>query len=284
MTDPLSDPRLTPANGRVAALHLQGRVTAARYTEGDRRQVAAALTTLWRRPGGPRDRQLPYGEQVTVYEEGGGFAFVQAARDSYVGHVDAADLGPVSDATHIVAVPATHLYPAPDLKRLELMDLTFGARLRVVSASGAFFETDRGLFVPKPHLRPANKPFADPATVAQMFFGVPYLWGGNSVRGIDCSGLVQAACLACHLPCPGDSDLQECASGFADLDADAQLTRGDLVFWRGHVGMMVDAETLIHANAHHMAVAYEALTDAVARIAAAGSPVTARRRPILPRN
>ena len=277
----MSDPRLTPANGRVAALSLKGQVQAERFTDGEPRQVRVPVATLWRRPGGPRDRQLTFGAQVTVYEEAGGFAFVQAARDGYVGYMDAGDLGPPSDATHIVAVPATHLYPAADLKRLEVMPLSFGARLRIVSAEGAFFETDQGLFLPKPHVRPANKPFTDPATVAQMFFGAPYLWGGNSIGGIDCSGLVQAALLACHIPCPGDSDLQQAAPGFTDLPGDAPPQRGDLIFWKGHVGMMVDGETLIHANAHHMAVTYEPLAQAVARIeGAGGGPVTARRRPM----
>ena len=134
-------------------------------------------------------------------------------------------------------------------------------------------DPEREGYVPKPHLRPLDRPFADPAAVAQLHYGVPYLWGGNSVLGIDCSGLVQAALLACAIPCGGDSDLQQ-AVGEAIPEGEAPR-RGDLFFWPGHVAMVVDEATLIHANAHHMAVACEPLSDAVARM---GEP-QAHRRP-----
>jgi cell wall-associated NlpC family hydrolase len=273
------DRRLAPANGRVAALRLKGRVEAETFTAGTPRSVTVPLADLLAAPGGLRDRQLLWGEAVTVYEERQGWAFVEAARDGYVGYVEASALAAPVEPTHFVAVPASHLYPAPDIKTRELAGLSFGARFRVVSAAGNFFETAEGRFVPKPHLRPLNRPFTDPALVAQLFFGVPYLWGGNSIRGIDCSGLVQAAMLACGLPCPGDSDLQEETLG-RPLDAAVPLRRGDLVFWKGHVAVAVDGETLIHANAHHMAVAYETAADAIARIESqgAGKP-TSRRRP-----
>ncbi len=271
------DRRLTPANGRVAATRLKGQVKAEAYIEGDAAQICVPVVDLLAAPDGTRDRQLLYGETVTVFEARAGFAFVEARRDGYCGYVAQTALGTPADTTHIVGVPATHLYPAPDLKRTELAHLSFGARLRIVSASGAFFETDLGLFVPKPHLRPANKPFTDPASVAQLFFGAPYLWGGNSIRGIDCSGLVQAACLACGIACPGDSDLQRASLG-VPLQDEAPLARGDLVFWKGHVALAVDPETFIHANAHAMAVSYEPVVEAVDRIGAEGYPVLARRR------
>lgn len=274
------DRRLTPANGRVAALRLKGQVEAETFTEGAPRSVAVPLADLLAAPGGARDRQLLRGEAVTLYEDHEGWAFVEAARDGYVGYVAAASLAEPVEATHAVAVPASHLYPAPELKTRELAGLSFGSRFRVVSAAGDFYETAEGQFVPKPHLRPLNRPFADPATVAQLFFGAPYLWGGNSIRGIDCSGLVQAAMLAAGQPCPGDTDLQEAALG-EPLDPAEPLARGDLLFWKGHVAIAVDGETLIHANAHHMAVAYERAAAAIARIAAeGGGPVTSRRRPV----
>lgn len=274
----MTDPRLVPANGRVAALRLKGTVDAERFVEGEVRQIARPVAPIWKEPAGRRERELLFGEQVTVYDEQEGFAFVQSGRDGYVGYVEAAALGDVSQATHAVCAPATHLYAAPDIKRPEVMHLSFGARLRIVSADGAFFETDTGRFVPKPHVRPANRPLSDPATVAQLFFGTPYLWGGNSSLGIDCSGLVQAAHLACGIECPADSDMQEAALG-EPLAAGASLRRGDLLFWRGHVAMAVDPATLIHANAHHMAVAYEGFVEATTRIEAqGGGPVTSRRR------
>jgi cell wall-associated NlpC family hydrolase len=268
------DRRLTPANGRVAAARLIGQVVADRFTEGEARTVALPVADLLAAPGGARDRQLVFGEGVIVYDTDDSWAFVEARRDGYVGYLAAHALRDHVQATHAVSAPASHLYPTPNLKRTEAMRLSFGARLRIVSASGEFFETDQGLFVPKPHIRPANRPFADPATAAQLLFGVPYLWGGNSVWGIDCSGLVQAALIAAGFPCPGDSDLQAAGAG-QPLDPRATMARGDLVFWPGHVAMAVDGDTLIHANAHHMSVAYEPLAAAVARI---GAP-TLRRRP-----
>lgn len=273
------DRRLTPANGRVAALRLKGQVEAEAHLPGEPRRVGEPVAAIRSAPGERRERELVYGEQVLVYEDRDGASFVEAARDGYVGYVATAALAPPSEATHIVAVPASHLYSAPDLKRAETVPLSFGSRVRIVSAAGQFFETDTGLFLPKPHLRPANRPFADPATVAQLFFGAPYLWGGNSIWGLDCSGLVQAALLASGIACPGDSDLQEASVGL-ELEIDAPLARGDLVFWKGHVAMAVDAATLIHANGHTMSVAYEGAADAIARIEAqGGGPVMRRRRP-----
>ncbi len=278
----MSDRRLTPANGRVAALRLKGTVEAGRFTEGEAASIAVPVVDILRDPGGARERQLLWGDAVTVYERRDGWAFVEAAKDGYCGYLAEGALGPVIEPTHIVGVPATHLYPEPATRSRALEHLSFGARLRVVSAEGKFYETAEGHFVPRPHLRPANKPFTDPATVAQLFFGVPYLWGGNSVLGIDCSGLVQAALLAGHVPCPGDSDLQEQALG-QPLAEGEPLQRGDLIFWKGHVAMAVDEATLIHANGHTMSVAYEGAADCIARIEAQGEGMpTARRRLTLP--
>lgn len=274
----MTDRRLIPANARVAAAGLEGQVVAERFVTPVPRRVVRPVTDLLRAPDGPRERQLVYGEAFDVLETRDGVAFGQAARDGYVGYVPARALADPVEPTHMVSVPATHAYPAPDLKRQERMGLSFGSRLRVVSASGNFFETAEGLFVPKPHLRPVNRPFADPATVAQLHFGAPYLWGGNSIWGIDCSGLVQAALLSCGIACPGDSDLQQTALG-AEIAPDTPPQRGDLFFWKGHVAMAVDGQTLIHSNAKAMAVAYEPIADTIARIEAQGEgPVTARRR------
>jgi len=272
------DRRLTPANGRVAAAHLAGRVKAEVFVEGWQRRVIWPVADLCRGPGGARDRQVLMGQAVTVFEDRDGWAFVQAERDGYVGYVESAALGERPAPTHWVAVPAGHVYGAPDMKSPVLSELVFGDTMTCVAHMPRFHETARGGFIAKPHLWPLEKRFKDPVTVAQLHFGVPYLWGGNSVRGIDCSGLVQAAFQACGVDCPGDSDMQEAALGTAFGD-NVALQRGDLLFWKGHVGLMVDGETLIHANAHHMAVAYEPVAKAILRIEAQGDgPVISRKR------
>jgi cell wall-associated NlpC family hydrolase len=272
----VTDRRLTPANARVALESLRGIVSAPAYVPGVPARIAVALTDLCDAPGGARDRQLLFGETVTVIERKDGWAFVQAARDGYCGYVTEAALGAPRTATHRVAAPATHLYPEPRVQARETAALSFGALVTVTGTAGAFAETPDG-FVPAPHLRPLDRPFDDPVAVAELFLGTPYLWGGNSRAGIDCSGLVQAAFLACGRPCPGDSDLQRALG--AELPESAPLRRGDLIFWKGHVALVADASRLIHANGHAMATVHEATEVAIARIAASGYPVLARRRP-----
>ena len=273
------DRRLTPANGRVAHVSLEGKVAAERFVSGTPARIAVPLADLLAGPDGPRDRQLLLGEAVLVLDRHDGFAFVRAERDGYCGYLPEAVLGAARDASHWVATPATHLYRAPDLKAAEVALLSLGSRLTVVAEHPRFFETAEGLFVPRPHLRALGDRAADPAAVAESLLGTPYLWGGNSRSGIDCSGLVQAALLACGIACPGDSDMQQGAVGTA-LDPGAGVRRGDLFFWTGHVAMAVGPDRLIHANGFHMAVGLEGLDSCLARIAAQGEgPVTARRRP-----
>jgi cell wall-associated NlpC family hydrolase len=217
------------------------------------------------------------GEALTVIDRHAGWAFVRAAKDGYCGYLPEASVGPARAATHRVSAPATHLYPEPRVQTREIASLSFGARLTVVGESGRFAETPDG-FVPLLHLAQADSVVTDPVAVAEMFLGTPYLWGGNSRAGIDCSGLVQAAFLACAIPCPGDSDLQAKTVG-TELPADAPLRRGDLIFWKGHVAMVADSHRLIHANGHAMATVYEPTAAALDRIAATGTPVLIRRRP-----
>lgn len=273
----MSDRRTTPVNARVAAAHLAGRVAAPRFVEGEPASVIAPVAELLAAPEGARDRQLLFGAPVTVYERRDGWAFVQAEADGYVGYLAETCLGEPAHPTHRVAAHATHLYPAADMKRRERRALSLGARVVVTGVSGRFAETPGG-FVPSCHLAPLDTPEADPVAVAARLLGTPYLWGGNSAFGIDCSGLVQIACTACGIVCPGDSDMQEAALG-RPLGEDAPLRRGDLLFWKGHVAWVADPETLLHANAHHMAVTEEPLREALARIEAQGDgPVTARKR------
>jgi len=252
------------------------------HRDGTPGQITAPLVDLCPTPGGNRDRQLLLGAAVLLFERCDGFAFVRAVQDGYVGYVPDAAVSVGGPApTHRVAVRATHAYPSPAFKQHEVMALSFGAQVRVVDERDKFAETDAGLFVAKRHLRPLNVPFRDPVTIAQLFFGTPYLWGGNSSAGIDCSGLVQAALLACDIPCPADSDQQHAALG-ETIPPGSGHQRGDLLFWSGHVGIMVDDTTLLHANAHHMAVAYEDARAATLRIAAqGGGPLLRQARLVL---
>jgi hypothetical protein len=273
----MMDARLTPANGRVAASRLRGQVDADVFVDGEPFSIGQVVVDLCAAPTGKRERQLLLGAAVTVYERSDGWAFVQCKRDDYVGYVPESALVTPNATTHRIATPATHAYATESFKSRDLLHLPFGAEVMVVNELHKFFETPHG-FIPKKHLRPLELLFADPATVAQLYFGVPYLWGGNSTRGVDCSGLVQAAYHACGHLCAGDSDLQGHGLGRL-LESGENLLRGDLIFWDGHVAMMVDSDTMIHANAHHMAVVYEGLVQATLRIKAQGDgDVTARRR------
>ncbi len=272
----IRDRRLTPANGRVAALSLKGQVEAARYVEGWSRLVAAPVVALRDAPEGRRERELLRGEAVTLFEDRDGWCFVQAARDGYVGYLPTAALHEGQAPDLRVRVRATHAYEKADIKAPDLVSLSFGSRLRQLGQEGRFILTDAG-YVPAIHLAPVEMAEDDPVTVATLLLGTPYLWGGNSAFGIDCSGLVQAACLACGIACPGDSDLQAAALGAPVTDG-SPPRRGDLLFWKGHVAWVSGPDMILHANAHHMAVAFEGLAEAVTRIAEqGGGPVTGHR-------
>ncbi|NRA99019.1 MAG: C40 family peptidase [Rhodobacteraceae bacterium] len=271
----MTDRRLHPTNGRVAARELEGTVSADRFVDGVTMCVGASVADLCAAPDGPRDRQVLFGERVRVLETVGAHAFVQADKDGYVGYLDHNALMDPFDATHVVCVPSTHLLERPKVQAPNIRALPFLSRIRIVSGAEGYFETHDGLFVPRGHVRPANRPFEDPTTVAQLFFGAPYLWGGNTVWGLDCSGLVQAALIACGHTCPGDSDMQMTLG----RPAESPFKRGDLLFWTGHVAICVDAQVLIHANAFTMSVAYEEIQPAIDRIAEQGDgPVKAHRR------
>lgn len=269
------DRRLTPYSGRVAHVSLSGEVNAP-LTEGLQAQVIVPVANLRASPGGARDRQLLLGEAVTVIDRDKGHAFVMAAKDGYCGWMAESDLGQGPAPTHWVAVPGTHLYTEPQVQAPEKAALSLGSRLAMIGSWGAWANTPHG-YVPIRHLRPLGEWADDPVTVAESLLGTPYLWGGNSRMGLDCSGLVQLAMQACGKPCPGDSDMQMALG--RNLPASEAMRRGDLVFWKGHVAMMLDEQRIIHANGHSMDVRIEGLEAATARIAAqGGGAVTGRRR------
>jgi len=270
--------RLLPARPDLAADFLRGRVNADAFAAGQRCRVTAPVLdlTMTPEPGATRATQLLHGETFVVYEERkDGLAWGQAALDGYVGYVDARHLGPAAGTGRRVTALWSHVYDRPLVQGLLLIELPYLAEVPISGTSGAFAKLRSGGFVPAPHIAPVGKDFV---AEAERFIGVPYLWGGRSARGIDCSGLLQLALLATGRKSPRDTDMQLAMLG-READGRTVPSRGDLVFWKGHVGIMRDADTLLHANAYHMAVASEPLATAASRIAAAGGgPITGRRR------
>lgn len=270
------DPRLTPANSRVAKRTMSAPPAGAVLVDGEWMSVSAEVADLCGAPKASRSRQFVRGDSVLTLETAAEWCFVEG-QSGYVGYMQRADLEPLIPVTHFVATAATHGYEDQDIKGPISCALPFGARVQVLDERQQFFETDAG-FIPKSHLRPLDRPMTDPVTAAQIFFGVPYVWGGNSTRGVDCSGLISAAFNACGSIVPGDSDLQRDGLG-SSVPATDKPKRGDLMFWRGHVGIMVDEDVMLHANAHHMACRYEPLAQAKIRIEVQGDgPMIAHKR------
>ena len=268
--------RVTPFSGRIALVSLQGQIDAP-FTTGEDACITAPLVNLLSRPNGPRDRQLLFGDAVTVVDRDQGFAFLRAEKDGYCGWVAEAALGPATIPTHRIATPATHVYSGPKVQTLEKHALYLNSRVTVTGVEGKWAITPDG-YIPASHLVPVATRAEDPVAVAEMLLHTPYLWGGNSAAGIDCSGLAQVALLAAGIPCPGDSDMQQTVG--QPIAENAPWQRGDLIFWKGHVALLTAPDRIIHANGKTMSVAYESLPDAIARIEAQGEgPVIACRRP-----
>jgi cell wall-associated NlpC family hydrolase len=274
------DSRLTPVRPDLAAAKLRGLVEAPRYAEGEAMQVIEASAPLRRspQPDAPLETEALFGEAVTVYDEGEGWAWAQLERDGYVGYLPRAALGAPTRPTHRVAALRAHAYPGPSIKLPPSMALSLGALLTVVRQDGDFAVMKDGSHLWARHLAALAFKEPDFVAVAERFLETPYLWGGRTSEGIDCSGLVQTALAGAGIAAPRDSDMLEAALG-KPVAIDGALMRGDLVFWKGHVGIMRDPAALLHANGWHMKVVSESLAEARARIAASsGGAVTSVRR------
>jgi cell wall-associated NlpC family hydrolase len=250
------------------------RLTAPRDGEGTRREVIDAQAPLRRAPSheAPLDTEALKGERITVYETNEeGWARAQLESDNYVGWLPANALAPLGPAaTHKVAALRTLVFPGPSIKLPPMETFPLGARLTVARMQDPFAVTAAGAYLPARHLVAIGERAQDFVAVAELFVGTPYLWGGKTNFGIDCSGLVQVALTAAGIACPRDSDMQEGALGkpFHWTGDVLTLQRGDLIFWKGHVAIVRDGATLVHANAFHMAVAVEPIAEAIARIGA----------------
>ncbi|TAK47493.1 MAG: peptidase P60 [Xanthobacteraceae bacterium] len=268
----MADPRLTPARPDLAARHLQGTVSAMRFGDGVAREVIDAAAPLRREPwpDAALDTEALKGERVTIYEfTDEGWAWGQLDADGYVGWLPANALVPPGPPpTHKVAALRTFMFPGPSIKLPPIEALSLGCRVAVTRLDAPFAVTAQG-FIPAVHLAALEAREPDWVAVAERFHHVPYLWGGKTSLGLDCSGLVQVALNAAGLACPRDSDLQEQSLG-APVASLTELRRGDLMFWKGHVAIARDAATMIHANAFHMRVAVEPVALALARIRDAG--------------
>jgi cell wall-associated NlpC family hydrolase len=276
------DPRLHPLRPDLAGAELEGRAEAPRFVAGHAAQVARGTADLRRAPSpiAPLGSQLLAGESVTVYEVADGWAWVQNQSDGYVGYVEHAALGgEVRATTHWVKALRTFLFPEPDEKAPPLDALPMTARIEVVAERGRFSEVAGGGWITGRHLAPRGAHFEDFVTTALGFMGVPYLWGGKTSLGLDCSGLIQVALAAAGIDCLRDSDMQAETLGEA-RSSGAAPERGDLIYMPGHSAIALDGWRVVHTNAHDMMTTIEPLADLLARVEKeSGQGITAVRRP-----
>ena len=270
----MADKRVTPARPDLAAAHLKGVVDSPRFVEGEKFSICVGRAALRVRPSddAAQDSELLFGESFTVYDRRDGWSWGQASNDLYVGYVrDSALVAPFAAQAKVSALMAP-VFAAADLKTPVRDLLPMNAAVAVLGRDGDYVNIGPG-FVHQRHLTAeAEKDFV---AVAARFQGVPYVWGGKTAAGLDCSGLIQTALQAVGKAAPRDTDMMEKALGEA---VTGTLQRGDIVFWKGHMGVMLDAARLLHANAFHMMVAIEPLAEAVARIETVAGPVTSIRR------
>jgi cell wall-associated NlpC family hydrolase len=273
------DHRLHAYRPDLADVKLRGRTDAKRFVEGVSMEVVVPVTAIHREasPTAMQTTQALFGERLMAFEITDDWVWCQLERDGYVGYIGKAFVSnDLTKPTHKVSVPSTFLYPVPDIKSQSPISLPMNVKLEIVASDEKFSKLSNGKYVFTKHVRSLNEFKSDFVSVAEKFLDVPYYWGGKTAQGLDCSGLVQTSLEACGISSPRDTDMQETQLGkklmVNDLDG---LRRGDLVFWKGHVGIMVDQKTLLHANGYHMMTVKEPLAEAVTRIA---DPVTSIKR------
>ncbi|RED50926.1 NlpC/P60 family protein [Aestuariispira insulae] len=252
-------------------MELRDDVVAERYTEGSAFHVTAPVVSLRRGPGFefPQDSQLLFGDNIRCFEEKDGWAWVQNNRDGYVGYCPSSDLNTgTTNPTHLVSSAFSLIFPEPDIKRHPIFTLSLGSHVEIIEKNEKFSKLANGGWVYSRHLASRGVTQPDLAETASKFLESPYLWGGNSYLGLDCSGLVQLALLRAGIMAKRDTDQQEYSVGESiTINADhSGLKRNDLVFWPGHVGIMMDDSSLIHANATDMKTSIAPLEKVSAHI------------------
>ncbi len=271
------DRRITPARPDLAASFLKGKIDADRYGDGHDFVSTRGHTPLRATPESyaAQETELLFGETFTVYEQKDGWAWGQIASDGYVGYLHALCLEAPVMPTHRVIVQATPVLTRGDVKAAMVQLLPMNAYVRVERDGGDFHQTNAG-FIFARHLAPLDRYETDFVAVAERFVGVPYVWGGKTFAGMDCSGLIQTALAATGFKAPRDTDMMERDLGRSIALVDVR--RDDLIFWKGHMGVALDSARLLHANAFHMQVTIDPLTEALARNEALAGPVTAVKR------